>query len=121
VMDDEEAIRELLHSELSDVGYDVELASDGAEAIELYVEARESGRPFDAVILDLTVPGGMGGKQAISKLIEIDLDVKAIVSSGYSNDPIMADYQKHGFKGVVAKPYNIEELERALHSILSEE
>ncbi|NQT83166.1 MEDS domain-containing protein [bacterium] len=119
VMDDEEAVGQLAHDILTRCGYEVELAMDGAEAIELYREAKESGQPFDAVILDLTVPGGMGGKEAIQKLLEIDHEVRAIVSSGYSTDPIMADFTDHGFRAVVAKPYQIHELARAVHRVIS--
>ena len=118
VMDDEEMVREVLRRALSLAGYEVELTSDGAEAVELYQKARESGRAFDAVILDLTVPGGMGGKEAIKKLLEIDPEVKAIVSSGYATDPIMADFKKYGFSAVVTKPYSVGELERTLHRML---
>jgi two-component system cell cycle sensor histidine kinase/response regulator CckA len=118
VMDDEEIIRKMLSKMLSLAGYGVEVTGDGAEAVELYQKARESGRAFDAVILDLTVPGGMGGKEAMKKLLEIDPEVKAIVSSGYATDPIMADFYKYGFSAVVAKPYSVGELERALHRML---
>ena len=81
----------------------------------------ESGQPFDAVIMDLTIPGGMGGKEAIAMLIEVDPEAKVIVSSGYSNDPIMADYEAYGFSGVAAKPYRIGELEKTLGDILTVE
>jgi two-component system, cell cycle sensor histidine kinase and response regulator CckA len=118
VMDDEETIRDLLSNMLSTAGFEVELASDGKEAIERYEKAMELGQPFDAVIMDLTIPGGMGGKEAIKKLIEIDPDVKAIVSSGYSTDPIMADFRKYGFSAVMAKPYSINEMERTLRRML---
>ncbi|HEY83332.1 MAG TPA: PAS domain S-box protein [Dehalococcoidia bacterium] len=120
VMDDEEMVREMLSEMLRAAGYEVELVADGSEAIARYAEAKESGRPFDAVILDLTVPGAMGGKEAIKKLLEIDPDVKAIVSSGYSTDPIMADFKKYGFSAVVTKPYSAGELEKTLHSLLRE-
>ncbi|HEX74800.1 MAG TPA: PAS domain S-box protein [Dehalococcoidia bacterium] len=120
VMDDEEIVRALLHDELTDFGYEVELTDYGAEAVERYKEAKKSEKPFDAVILDLTVPGGMGGKEVIKKLLEIDPDVKAIVSSGYSTDPIMSDFREYGFSAVVAKPYTMEQLERTLRSILLE-
>ena len=117
-MDDDETIRELLHAELTDIGYEVELAGDGAEVLERYMKARESGNPFDAVIMDLTIPGGMGGKEAIKQLLEIDPDAKAIVSSGYSTDPVMADYKKYGFSAVVAKPYSVAQIEKTLQSLL---
>ena len=118
VMDDEEMIRGMLNDMLSLAGYQVELTSDGAEAIERYAEARALGQPFGAIILDLTVPGGMGGKETIKKLLEIDPKVKAIVSSGYSTDTIMADYPKYGFSAVVTKPYSTIEIERTLHNLL---
>ena len=118
-MDDEESIRELISRILNHKGYEVEFAKDGAEAIELYKNAKESGHPFDAVIMDLTIPGGMGGKEAIKNLLEIDPKVKAIVSSGYSNDPIMTDYRKYGFRGVVAKPYRVAELSKAVDEVIN--
>jgi len=120
VMDDEEMIRKMLRKILPLAGYEVEVAKDGAEAIDLYAKARESGQPFDAVILDLTIPGGMGGKETIKKLLEIDPDVKAIVSSGYSTDPIMSNFREYGFSAVAAKPYSIEALEETLGEIMAE-
>ncbi|HEY6010193.1 MAG TPA: ATP-binding protein, partial [Nitrospirota bacterium] len=119
VMDDEEMIRDVAGRILAKVGYEVESAADGMEAITRYEQARSEGRPFDAVIMDLTIPGGMGGKETIEKLRAIDPGVKAIVSSGYSNDPIMAEFRDHGFCGVVAKPYTIKMLSEAVHTILS--
>ena len=86
-MDDEEMVREVLGRILSRLGYEVDFASDGSQAIEKFVQAKETDQPFAAVILDLTVPGGMGGKEAMEKLLKIDPQVKAIVSSGYSDDP----------------------------------
>ncbi|UCB42115.1 MAG: response regulator [Dehalococcoidales bacterium] len=105
---------------LTDVGYEVLLVVDGEETIEQYTKAREAGCPFDAVILDLTVPGGMGGGEAIRKLLEIDPDAKVIASSGYSTDPVIADNKKHGFSGVVIKPYRVSELRGTLHNVLAE-
>jgi PAS domain S-box-containing protein len=120
IMDDEEAIRRLLERALTEAGHDITTAKDGAEAIEQYVGAIEQGRPFDLVILDLTVPGGMGGMEAKEKLIEIDPDIKSIVSSGYSSDPIMADCGKYGFGAVIAKPYRVRELRRMILEILQQ-
>ncbi|MFH1771767.1 MAG: PAS domain S-box protein [Candidatus Omnitrophota bacterium] len=118
VMDDEELIRNTLKRVLTALGYKVMFAQDGAEAVEMYKKAKEEGNTFDAVILDLTVPAGMGGEEAVRKLCQIDPDVKAIASSGYSNDPIMADYKKYGFYAAVAKPYNIEEIGRTLSTVI---
>jgi len=119
VMDDEDSIRQVVSSMLNHFGYEVVEARDGKEAVELYHQGHNSGRPYDVVIMDLTVPGGMGGKEAIRKLWEINPSVKAIVSSGYSNDPIMADYKQYGFAGVVAKPYKMVELSKAIHGVVN--
>jgi PAS domain S-box-containing protein len=118
VMDDEEMVREVLGGMLARLGYEAEFARDGGEAIEMFVKAQESGQAFAAVILDLTVPGGMGGKEAIKELLKIAPQVKAIVSSGYSDDLIMADFQKYGFAAVIAKPYKISELGKVLNNTL---
>ena len=118
VMDDDEAIRKVTEKILMELGYEVSCASDGAETIALYQDAARSGRPFDALIMDLTIPGGMGGKKAIQQLLNIDPQVTAIVSSGYSNDPIMSEFKKYGFRGVATKPYSIEKLSWVLHDVL---
>lgn len=118
VMDDEPDILNFSHIALKRLGYEAELARDGAEAIRRYQEAREGGRPFSAVIMDLTIPGGMGGKETIQRLLDLDPGARAIVSSGYSNDPVMAEFRKYGFCGVVAKPYEIRELARVLQSVI---
>jgi len=120
VMDDEKHIRDVAAEMLISIGYDVVTTIDGTEALELYREAMESGSAYDAVIMDLTIPGGMGGKETIRKLIEMDPDVNAIVSSGYSNDPIMAGFSEYGFGGVIAKPYEIRELSEVLHRVMAE-
>ena len=117
-MDDEEMIRDLIQEMLHRMGYEVELANDGDEAIGLYRRAIEAGRPFDAVILDLTVPGAMGGKETITKLCEVDGKVKAIVSSGYSNDPVMANHTRYGFCGAVKKPYLVQEMGQVLSAVI---
>jgi len=119
IMDDEEIIRDSAGMILHTAGYDVEVAREGREAIELYRKAHESGKPFDAVILDLTVPGGIGGKDAVKKLLEIDPAVKAIVSSGYSQDPIMANYRDFGFVGVIAKPYKIWDMSEIVKKVMT--
>jgi len=118
VMDDEEIVRQTLSKLLGYLGYEVTFARDGDEAIEQFIQARKLGKTFDAVILDLTVPGGMGGKAAIEKLLRLDPQIKAIVSSGYSDDPIIANFVAYGFSGVIAKPYRIAELSTVLNSVL---
>jgi PAS domain S-box-containing protein len=118
VMDDEEAIRTLARQMLARLGYEATLASDGAEAVECYRKAAAAGRPFDAVILDLTIPGGMGGREAMEKLLEIDAAVKAIVSSGYSESPVMSDFKRYGFSGVLRKPYDAKLMSQVLHTVV---
>ena len=118
-MDDEDSLRRMVGRIFEKLGYQVTGASDGSEALELYRDARESGEPFDVVILDLTIPGGMGGKDAVKELLEIDPDVTAIVSSGYSNDPVMANFKEHGFCGAVPKPFRPGELANMLHAALT--
>jgi PAS domain S-box-containing protein len=118
VMDDEKNIREIVKTILTGEGYDVEIASDGAAAVKRYIKAKESGQPFGMVILDLTVPGGMGGLETIKELLKIDPDVKAIASSGYSSDLVMSKYRKYGFSGVLGKPYVIRELTKAVDKVL---
>lgn len=119
LMDDEEAIRTATGDLLRLLGYEVDCAKDGAEAIAMYEAALDSVNPFSVVIMDLTIPGGMGGKTAIKELLKIDPHVTAIVSSGYSTDPVMSDYKHYGFKGIVPKPYNAQDLARTLHDVLS--
>jgi PAS domain S-box-containing protein len=121
VMDDEPMVREVVGMMLRHIGYDVDLAAEGAAAVSLYQSARRSGRPFDAVIMDLTVAGGMGGKEAVRNILEVDPHAKVIVSSGYSNDPILSKFGEYGFKGMVAKPYEIEELARIVRNVLESE
>ncbi len=120
VMDDEEIIRDLAEGMLDFLGYEAELAEDGAGAVALYKKSLDAGEPFDAVLMDLTVPGGMGGKEALQILMELDSNVIAIASSGYSNDPIMADYRAFGFRGTISKPYQLEEFRCVLEEVLEE-
>ena len=119
VMDDEEFIRDLAIQMLTKIGFEVSVANDGGRAIEMYRQAQTSGKPFDIVIMDLTVPGGMGGKEAIQKLKKLDPNVKALVSSGYSNDPVMSNFRDYGFQGVVKKPYRIQDMGDALRSVIT--
>ena len=114
VMDDEEIVKEIIGEMLAHLGYEVEFAGDGEEAIELYRNALDSRARFDAVVMDLTIPGAMGGKEAIRKLQEMDSNVKAVVSSGYSNDPVMSHFREFGFSGVITKPFRIQELSEVM-------
>jgi PAS domain S-box-containing protein len=118
VMDDEEQVRDVTRMMLRRLGYRVDVAADGAEAIEQYREALGTGDRFDAVLMDLTIPGGMGGKAAIRELLALDPAVTAIVSSGYADAPVMADFEDYGFKGVVPKPFTFTELRRLLQQVM---
>jgi PAS domain S-box-containing protein len=118
VMDDEENVREVATKMLMHLGYEVECAEDGEQAIRRYQEAIVGGRPFDLVMMDLTIPGGMGGKEAVQQILKIDPEAKVIVSSGYANDPVLADFRRYGFLGVVSKPYLLVVLSRAVEEAL---
>lgn len=118
IMDDDPIVREVLSAMLEQLGFEREVTEEGTEALSRYEKALAEGRPFDAVILDLTVQGGVGGRQIIDKLKALDPNVRAIASSGYSNDPVMANPQAFGFAGVIAKPYRMEDLESALAQVL---
>ena len=119
-MDDEVPILKMAEKLMQRLGFEFVPAADGSEAIERYRSAKDSGKPFDLVVMDLTIPGGMGGKEAIGILREIDPGVRAIVSSGYSSDLAMSDFRKHGFRGMVAKPYDIAELSATIRRVLGE-
>ena len=119
IMDDEEAVRTLAADILGDVGHDTACAADGSEALEMYRRARADGRSYDLVIMDLTVVGGLGGKEALRELRQLDQKVPVLVSSGYSDDPIMGNFRKFGFQGVVAKPYRFNDLNHAVNETLS--
>jgi len=118
IMDDEELILDVVSSMLEYLGYEVEISKNGEEALDKYRGAISSGAPFSAVIMDLTIPGSRGGKDVIQDLLKIDPSVKAIVSSGYSNDPVMANCTEYGFKGVVKKPFKMEELSEVIEHTL---
>jgi PAS domain S-box-containing protein len=121
LIDDDEMIRRSTGEMLKRFGYDMKLAKDGEEGLKFYKKARESGPPFDAVIMDLTIRGGMGGKETIQELMKIDPDAKVIVSSGYSDDPVMSEFGAHGFVGLIEKPYRIKELGALLGKVIGEE
>jgi len=118
VMDDEQMVREAAGAILEELGYEVEFAENGHEALARYGEQMRAGMPFDAVIMDLTIPAGMGGKEAVKRLLEIDANAGVIVSSGYSNDDIMSDFKRFGFSAVIAKPYRIADLSRTVKSVI---
>ncbi len=118
VMDDEADVRNVVGDMLKTLGYEPVFARDGAEALSVYQNTVQTGAKFVAVIMDLTIPGGMGGKEAIKKLIEIDHRARVIVASGYSNDPVMSAFESYGFSGVIAKPYTMDMLAETLHAVI---
>ena len=120
LMDDEVVIRLAVAQHLRNLKYEIETAQNGTEAIELYKRAIESGKPFDTVIMDLTIHGDMGGEATIRKLLGIDPNVKAIITSGYTDNPVMANFRKYGFKGVLVKPFEIHELDEILQKVMKE-
>ena len=119
VMDDEPMIRELTGNMLGHLGYEANFAEAGHEAVKKYQAAMDESAPYDAVILDLTIKGGMGGQETIKMLKEIDPAVKAIVSSGYSNNHVIANYEHYGFCDVVAKPYEMVEFSQKLYRVVN--
>ncbi len=119
VLDDDELVRYTLNELISDIGHEVKSVGDGDEAVSEYKKAREAGEPFDAVIIDLTIPGGMGGDEVMKKLLGVDPDVKAIVSSGDLDNPVMSRFGSHGFSGVISKPFTVEALRETLHRVIS--
>ncbi|MFH1954632.1 MAG: ATP-binding protein [Pseudomonadota bacterium] len=120
VMDDEEMVRDVSAAMLSRFGYQVEFAADGVEAIEVYKKAKESGEPFDLVILDLTNYDGMGGVEAIKILLEIDPQIRAIITTGYSFDPVVSNFREYGFCGAITKPFTMDELSKAVQEALKD-
>jgi len=117
LMDDEEMVRELTGELLDILGYNVTFAREGREAIDLYMKMAASNQPFDAVMLDLNIRGGIGGIETLKKIIEIDPGVKALLLTGHTNDLTIAEYRNMGFKDVMMKPFSLEELNTALHSL----
>jgi CheY-like chemotaxis protein len=118
VMDDEEAVRNVVGTILQQMGHAVELVADGAQAIKAYQDAQRQGTPFDLVLLDLTVQTGLGGQETLRALLHSNLDVRAIVMTGYSNDPVLLEPERHGFKGGLAKPFSGDQLQKMLARIL---
>ncbi|MHB9025735.1 MAG: CHASE4 domain-containing protein [Armatimonadota bacterium] len=121
VMDDETIVREVIVDILEASGYETVAVADGQEALEQYRAAIAAGQPFDLVIIDLTIPGGMGGKETVSRLREMDPTVRAVVTSGYSNDPVMSDYAAYGFQGMLVKPFQVDDLQTLVSQLLTSE
>lgn len=119
VLDDEKIIGEIASFMLNQIGCEVEVVRDGEAAVSAYMRTKAAGRPFDLVILDINIRGGMGGEEAFRKLLGMDPDVRAIVSSGQLQHPIMTDYKKYGFRGSLQKPYSIHELREELKRAIS--
>jgi CheY-like chemotaxis protein len=118
LMDDEQVILDVTHEVLKFLGYDAVFTKEGASAIAIYKQEKEAGRPFDLVILDLSIPEGMNGREAIDQLRRYDPNVKAIVSSGYSNDPVVQNFAAYGFSGRLTKPYRINEIKNILEEMI---
>jgi two-component system, cell cycle sensor histidine kinase and response regulator CckA len=120
LMDDDDCIIKVVGLMLTSLGNEVVVSMNGSEAITMYKEALNTCKPFDVVIMDLTIPGDMGGEEAIIHLLEIDPNVKAIVTSGYSNDPVLLNFKDHGFRGYISKPYKLDELQHILNEVMNE-
>ena len=120
VMDDEEGVRKVVGTSLQRMGHEVELVADGQQAVGVYKNAKDLGCPFDVVILDVTVRAGVGGQEAIQALLKVDPSVKAIVMSGYANHPVVLEPERHGFMGVLAKPFEGESLRKVLTRVMGQ-
>lgn len=119
VMDDEQIVADIAEQMLMYLGYEASIVFTGEEAVTLYRQAYEKKEPFSLVIMDLNIPKGMGGMEAVKHILEINSSAKVLVSSGYSNDPIMQEFRKYGFSGCIAKPFDIKGLEDAIQAALS--
>ncbi len=119
-MDDDEVIRSAVQGLLINLGYNIETCRDGMQAVDLYKKALQEEYPYDAVVMDLNIPDGMGGKKAMEELLRIDPQAKGIISSGFLNDSVMSDCLKFGFSAIIEKPYKIEELEKILIQIMGD-
>lgn len=117
VMDDEEQIRDITRAMLEKFGFEPTLAENGEEAVETFRRAMEKGRPFQGVLLDLTIPGGMGGKETSEKILALDPHARIIASSGDPGDSLMNDFREYGFKGILPKPYRISDLKKAVEDL----
>jgi len=118
IMDDDEMIRTIAEAMLIHLGYESELAADGEEAVGLYRAALPTGTEADLIIMDLAIPGGMGGEVAVKEILALNPEAKVLVSSGYTDDPIMVDYTAYGFCGAIAKPYQIQEFYTTIQEVL---
>lgn len=119
VMDDEAGVRDIARSLLEHLNYDVEVAAHGDEAVGMFRQAMDEGRPFDLVIVDLLVKGGKGGLETIEGIRAVYPEVRAVLSSGLSSDPVVAEYERYGFSGIMPKPYRLRDIESLLGTILS--
>lgn len=117
-MDDEMMVGEIACQMLDYLGYSATHVLDGAEAVVEYARQIEAESPYDAVLMDLTIPGGMGGKEAVIKILELDKDARVFVSSGHSSDPIMTNFKDYGFVGAIAKPFDLAAIESMLAQLL---
>lgn len=121
VMDDEEIVRDVTREILSQAGYSVDVAPDGDTTIDMYIRAKESGTSYDLIIMDLTIPGGMSGRETVAKLLESVPDARVIAASGYAQGPVMSDFSSYGFKAIITKPFRIEELCAVVHAVIQQQ
>ena len=119
IMDDQKIVRETIKSMLTHLGHESIMAADGKETVELYRDSLASQNSIDLIIMDLTIPGGMGGEEAVKEILNIDPEARVIVSSGYSTNPVMANYSQYGFRAAVIKPFKLDEFRRAIDQALS--